>query len=252
MRWAIDVGNTHTVFGLHDGRTWVRTWRRQTDPRATEDELWAFLHALGATGEAESAICGSVVPSANEAIARLCEIHLGVPARFLRTGADVGLRVTYDPPHAVGADRIANALGALALFEGPLVVVDFGTATTFDTVDGEGTYLGGAILPGPRLAAEALASGTAKLPQIEFVPPPAAIGRDTVTALQSGLVLGYAGAIDALARRISGELGEARVISTGGLGALFAPICETIESHHPELTLDGLLIASDRFAERTL
>ena len=177
----------------------------------------------------------------------LGEKWLGVPVKFLRTGSQVGLEVTYEPPTVVGADRIANALGALALAKPPLVVVDFGTATTFDTIDRTGAYIGGAILPGILVSSQALAQKTAKLPQIEFVAPERAIGRTTVESLQSGVMLGYAAAIDGLARKISSELeGEVTVFSTGGLGKLFVGLCESIQRYEPNLTLDGLRIAYER------
>jgi type III pantothenate kinase len=253
MLLAIDVGNTQTVFGLWDGSTWVASWRRATRSDETEDELAAWLKSLfelkDIPWQVTGAICGSVVPGLNHALTLLSERWFGVPLRFLRTGADVGLPVDYDPPHAVGADRLANALGALALFPPPIIVVDFGTATTFDTISADSVYVGGAILPGIQVAADALSGRTAKLPTIELIAPPRAIGHTTVESLQSGLMLGYAGAIDSLARRIDAELGgHATIISTGGLGKVFVGICETITRHEPDLTLDGLRIAFERMS----
>jgi type III pantothenate kinase len=251
MLLAIDVGNTQTVFGLWDGSNWIASWRRATRSDETEDELAAWLRALfdlkGFPWVVDGAICGSVVPGINRSLTLLAERWFGVPLYFLRTGADVGLPVDYDPPHAVGADRLANALGALEIFRAPIIVVDFGTATTFDTISADSVYVGGAILPGIQVAADALTGRTAKLPSIELVAPSRAIGHTTVESLQSGLMLGYAGAIDALARRINAELGgNATIISTGGLGKTFLGICETISSHEADLTLDGLRIAFDR------
>jgi type III pantothenate kinase len=163
---------------------------------------------------------------------------------FLRGGAAVGLQIDYDPPHAVGADRLANALAALAKFKPPIVVVDFGTATTFDTIDRNGVYVGGAILPGVMIASQALVGHTAKLPQIDLVAPATAIGKNTVHSLQSGVMLGYAGAIDALAGRIDEELGGgSTILSTGGLGQIFQGLCKCIGAHDETLTLDGLVIA---------
>lgn len=251
MLLAIDVGNTHTVFGLWDGERWVATWRRSTYMRETEDELAVWLKGLfdleGIPWQIDSAICGSVVPQVNDALQRMCRRYAGIELRFLTTGLEVGLPVSYEPPHAVGADRIANALAALARYTPPIVVVDFGTATTFDAINLNGVYVGGSILPGVTIAAHALTERTAKLPQVSLDAPEDAIGRNTVHSLQSGIMLGYAGAIDGLSRRIRCELGgQAKVLATGGLGRLFLDICETIESYEPTLTLDGLVIANER------
>jgi type III pantothenate kinase len=251
MLLAIDVGNTHTVFGLWDGTRWVGLWRRGTNLHATEDELAVWLRGMFDLNDlpfkVDRAICGSVVPSIEQSLSLLCSKWLNAELQFLRIGADVGLRVDYDPPHAVGADRIANAIAALQRYQPPIIVVDFGTATTFDSIGPDGAYLGGAILPGVKLSSEALFQRAAKLPQVAFTAPDTALGKNTVHSLQSGIMLGYAGAIDALARRISQEMGgNAKVIATGGLGSLFLGLCETIEAYEPTLTLEGLLVAASR------
>lgn len=253
MVLAIDVGNTQTVFGLWDGSSWVASWRRSTSVEDTEDQIAAWLKSLfdlrSIPFQVDRVVCGSVVPGINQAIAYLAEKWFKTKAVFLTTGAQVGLQVDYAPANAVGADRIANALGALAKVKPPVIVVDFGTATTFDTVDHRGVYVGGAILPGILLSAHALSSHTAKLPQIEISVPERAIGRNTIESLQSGVVLGYVDAIDGLATRLSAELeGEVTILSTGGLGKAFAPICRTIQRDEPMLTLEGLLIALERIA----
>jgi type III pantothenate kinase len=254
MLLAIDVGNTHTVFAIWDGSGWSGLWRRSTNIQSTEDELAAWLKSIFELERipfrVDEALCCSVVPAMDHALAKLCSKWLKTDLRFLRGGCDVGLEVAYDPPHAVGADRIANALAALDKYPPPIIVVDFGTATTFDSIGPTGTYLGGAILPGVKLSSQALFDRAAKLPQVEFEAPATALGKNTVHALQSGIMLGYAGAIDALARRISEEMGgNARVIATGGLGGLFLDLCESIEAYEPTLTLDGLLIAKERLTE---
>ncbi|MGV3618298.1 MAG: type III pantothenate kinase [Fimbriimonas sp.] len=252
MLLAIDVGNTNTVVGVWTGSEWLSLWRRRTDPEETEDQLAVWLKGLfdlsGIPWKVESAICASVVPAMDGILDKLCERYLNVRLRFLRTGANVGMNVTYNPPHAVGADRIANALGALDKYPPPIIVVDFGTATTFDSIDKDGAYVGGAILPGVGISSQALFDRAAKLPQVEFRAPETALGRDTVHSLQSGIMFGYAGAIDALASRISSELGGAKIIATGGLGSLFLGLCESIEALEPTLTMDGLRIASDRLS----
>jgi type III pantothenate kinase len=250
MLWAIDVGNTHSVVGLYDG-SWMNVWRLDTHHYATEDELAVALRGLcdmsGISFEASGVMVASVVPSLDRVLTSFAERWLGCPVQFLRTGDQVGLGVDYSPPNAVGADRLANALGALAKHRPPLIVVDFGTATTFDTVDASGAYVGGAIMPGPEVSASSLASRTAKLPSISLEAPPAAIGKNVVDSLRSGLVLGYADAVDGLVRRIRAELGgNAKVVATGGLGALYAEACTEVEEYDPHLTLDGLRVAWDR------
>lgn len=248
MLLAIDVGNTHTVFGAWDGAKWAGLWRRTTSRQVTEDQLAVWLRGVceleGLPFDFDAAWCCSVVPGANSALSKMADKWLRQPLQFLQSGDQVGIRVTYDPPHAVGADRIANALAALARFEPPIIVVDLGTATTFDSIGRDGTYLGGAILPGVKLSSEALFDRAAKLPQVEFVAPPTALGTNTVHSLQSGIMLGYAGAIDTLARRIDREMGGgSTILATGGLGGLFLGIAESIHSYEPTLTLDGLVLA---------
>lgn len=253
MLWAIDVGNTHTVVGLHDGREWVSVWRLATNAGDTEDHFAATLGQLcemaGHPLAADGVVIGSVVPTVNAAWAAFASEWLGKPATFLETGAQVGVQVSYEPPHAVGADRIANTLAAVEKYGFPIIIVDFGTATTFDTVDSTGCYVGGAILPGVLVSVEALAQRAAKLPSVSLRNPGPAIGRNTVDALHSGVMYGYAGSVDALCRRISAELGgSVKVIATGGLASAFLGLCETIELVEPDLTLDGLLIAFKRTA----
>lgn len=249
MLWAIDVGNTHTVIGLHDGSDWRAVWRLATRLGETEDQLAATLRTLCDQSRvpfaAKGMVVASVSPPMDENVRRLGEEWLDVTPRFLRSGAEVGMTVTYEPPAAVGADRIANALGAVAMGRLPAIVVDFGTATTFDAISDAGHYLGGAILPGVMVSLEALVSNTAKLPRISLRPPDRAIGRDTVGSLESGVVLGYAGAIDALAARINDELGGgAVVVATGGLGGTFMGVARKLDRYEPNLTLDGLRIAA--------
>lgn len=251
MLLAIDVGNTHTVLGLWDAATWSAVWRCGTNVDRTEDELASTLKGLFDLSDlpfrVEEAICASVVPPMIETWELLCSKWLDAPMRKLENGAQVGLKVDYAPPHAVGADRIANALGALKKFKPPIVVVDFGTATTFDTVDREGTYVGGAILPGIQISTQALADRTSNLPQFELTAPKRAIGKTTTQSLRSGTMLGYAGAIDAVARQIDEELGGgSTIVATGGLGDRFLDLCETLTSYEPTLTLEGLVVANDR------
>jgi type III pantothenate kinase len=244
MLWAIDVGNTHTVVGVHDGSHWAAVWRLATLSR-TEDETAALLAQLGSmvgiSLKGDQVVVASVVPSQDEVWSLLAAKWLDLEAWFLRKGSDVGLEVTYDPPHAVGADRIANALAAIKLFGAPVVVVDFGTATTFDVVDSGGRYVGGAIVPGVATSVEALSRGTSKLPPVSLEAPSHAIGRNTVQAIQSGVMFGYAGAIDSLAAKIQAELGGgAKFVATGGLAGRFHGLCQCLDVVEPLLTLDGL------------
>jgi len=255
MLLAIDVGNTHTVFGVWDGARWAAVWRRGTNPAATEDQLAVWLRGAfdlsGIEFKVDGVICASVVPPANDPVERLARRWFGIEPFFIHGGADLGLEVRYDPPTAVGADRLANALAALAEHKPPIIVVDFGTATTFDAICADGSYCGGAIMPGVVVSSQALIKRAAQLPQVEFTAPEKALGQSTVESLQSGIMFGYAGAIDHLAKAISKELGgKAKVIATGGLGRLFVELCSSIECYEPNLTLDGLRIAYERISAR--
>jgi type III pantothenate kinase len=245
MLLAIDVGNSHTVFGISNGSEWLATWRHQTDVETTEDELAAWLFELLNISKIEAkptqVACASVVPGMNRTLSLMSKKYFGVDIQFLDGNSDHGVKVDYNPTNAVGADRIANAIGALATYEAPIIVVDFGTATTFDVIDVNGVYAGGAIMAGPVTSMQSLVSRTAKLPSIDLIAPETAIGKHTTHSIQSGVMFGYAGAIDALVKRISVELGQKpKVIATGGLGEVFTGLCETIESYDDMLTLDGI------------
>lgn len=248
MLLAIDVGNTNTVFGFHDGGKWDPVWRLTTRAEATAHDWLAALRALSSSNDSRqptAAICASVVPTVDAALVVAIHDLYRIPVQFVSPESVSGLRIEYEPPSAVGADRIANAIAVRELYGTPAVVVDFGTATTFDAVTDD-AYVGGAILPGPALSMEALFHRTAKLPRVAVEPPAHAIGRTTTESIQSGLVLGYASAIDGLARRIVGELGgSARVIATGGLASMFAPLCESIEAVSPNLTIEGLRLIAE-------
>ena len=247
MLLAIDVGNTATILGLWDGGHLLERWRIATDPMRMESEYAVLLRELFAMAQLSSpdaAIVSSVVPPVEHeldlALSRLFGIRpLQVDAR------STGLAVDLENPDEVGADRLVNSVAALAYNDprGRYVVVDFGTATTFDLVEAPGVYRGGAIAPGPRTAAEALSLRTAKLPRVDLSrPPEQAVGRSTVQALQSGLVLGYAALVDGMVRRFLREAGEALVIATGGFARTVEPVCETLAIVDDDLTLKGLRI----------
>ncbi|MBS1723054.1 MAG: type III pantothenate kinase [Armatimonadetes bacterium] len=247
MLWAIDVGNTHTVVGLYEGG-WKQVWRLATHSGDTEDQLMATLGQLcegvGLLFRADEAVIGSVVPSATPTWQKFASKWLQCAPKLLESGAQVGLEVTYDPPHAVGADRIANALAAIELVGAPAIIVDFGTATTFDTIDAQRRYVGGSIMPGVLVSLDALAARAAKLPSISLAQPDAAIGRNTVDALRSGVMLGYAGAVDNVLKSIKKELGgNPPALGTGGLASAFLGLCSEFDGVEPNLTLDGLRLA---------
>lgn len=255
MRLAIDVGNTHICIGVSQNDRWQEVFRLKTDRNATEDELASTFLSLyqqrfgpvvhGQLPFRDVSIA-SVVPSLDTTLERLCEKWLKLKPYFLGSYQELGLKIKYETPLSIGADRIANSLAALSICKPPIVIVDFGTATTFDAIDHEGAYAGGAILPGPLLAAASLFEKAAKLPQISLEAPQRAIGTNTPESMQSGLVLGYAYGIDGLSGQISGELGGAEIIVTGGLGPFFKDICKNLGPYYPHLTLDGILIARDR------
>ncbi|MFT4623040.1 MAG: type III pantothenate kinase [Myxococcota bacterium] len=246
MLLALAVGNTHTVIGVARGDAIVATMRIRTEPRTT-DELGLLLLRLleqrGIDPEAlTGAVVGSVAPAVLYTVEKACVRYLGVEPLVVGRNMKTGMRVRTDNPREIGADRIANAVAAVHLYGGPVVVVAFGTATTVDCIDQSGDYVGGAIAPGFRISEEALFTRTSQLPRVELSRPPSPIGRNTRHAIQSGLYWGYTGLVDRLAGRCRDALApEARVVATGGMAALLAPDCETIDHVEPFLTLKGLI-----------
>lgn len=251
MLLAIDVGNSHTVYGLHDGAKWIDTWRHRTNIESTEDELAAWLKSMfelaGQPFKIDKAVCASVVPGIDRTLKLLTKGYFNTELKFLTGSANHGVAVDYEPKTSVGADRIANAIGALAVQDGPIIVVDFGTATTFDVIDDKNVYVGGAILAGPLSSLNALVKNTAKLPAIDLRAPEKAIGKTTSHSIASGVMFGYAGAINELITRISSELAKKPVVvATGGLGEIFTELCDGIDAYNPMLTLDGLRLFADQ------
>lgn len=250
MILAIDVGNTNTMIGLMSGAEVHHTFRISTDPRTT-DELGVLLLTMlqhrGITAkDIAGAICSSVVPSAVYTLAKACRRYLEVDLLEVGKKLKTGIRIRTDNPREVGADRIVNAVAALEQWGGPVIVVDFGTATTVDCVTEAGEYIGGAIAPGFKISEEALFNKTAKLPRVEVAKPPSPIGRNTVHAMQSGLFWGYVGLVDSLVRRCQAEMGTGKVVATGGMSSLVATESETIEEVDAWLTLRGLALLYTR------
>ncbi|MBV8401293.1 MAG: type III pantothenate kinase [Acetobacteraceae bacterium] len=252
MLLVIDAGNTNIVFAVHDRARWRGNWRIATEPQRTSDEYAVWLlalldHAGLKRGDIHRAVIGTVVPAALYHLRRLCRDWFGTEPLIARASLDWGFEIQVDRPEEVGADRLVNALAAHRRFGGPLVVVDFGTATTFDVVDRDGAYLGGVIAPGINLSLEALHQAAAKLPRIGIGRPQSVIGRSTVPAMQSGMYWGYVGMVEGLVARIASEYGgKLRVVATGGLAPLFAEGTAVIEQIEPDLTLDGLRMLAER------
>jgi type III pantothenate kinase len=253
MLLALDVGNTEITIGMFDGDELVQHWRAATVAERTADEHALLLSGfLGQEGMAlESTVSGSVissvVPRLSRAMREMVRRYCGFEPLMLEPGVRTGLSILTDNPREVGADRVANAVAAFALHGGPAVVVDFGTATTFDAVSARGEMLGVAIAPGIEISTNALVSKTAQLRRVELVAPRSVIGRNTGESLQAGIVYGFAGQVDTIVRRMVAELGgRATVIATGGLASILIGVCETIQRHEPWLTLHGLRIIFDR------
>jgi len=244
--FCVDIGNTNVVMGLYEGDVLATHWRVATDHQKMADEYAMLILDLFDRSDqdpaaVEGVVVASVVPPLTGIFEKLAIRYFGRPP--LVVGADVhtGVRVLLDSPGEVGADRVVNAVAAYRRYGGPACVVDLGTATTFDVLSSEGDYLGGAIAPGVGVAAEALFQRTAKLPRIELVRPPAAIGKNTIQAMQSGLLFGYVGLVEGLVARFRAELGsEMKVIATGGLASLIAAETDVIDAVDPWLTLEGL------------
>lgn len=262
MLLAIDAGNTNIVFALFEGEKTVSVWRTSTNSQRTSDEYAVFLRTLmEAQGMAPSsvtgAIIGSVVPDANFHLTRLCQNHFQCEPLFVgASNVEIGLKVLLDRPEEIGADRIINAVGGLASYKPPFLIIDFGTATTFDVVDRNGNYLGGAIAPGINLSLQALHMAAAKLPRIGIAPSEKVIGRNTVDAIRSGVYWGYTGLIEGMIHRIKSEYQskasgtQMTVIATGGLAGLFRETVPAIEYHDVDLTLRGLRILYERNKKR--
>ena len=246
MLLAIDIGNTDTTLGVFEGGELRATWHMATVIHRMADEYATLLlnllyhQGLEQSDIKEVALC-SVVPPLIATFEQLFQRYFNLSPLVVGAGVKTGVRIRMDNPREVGADRIVNAAAAHHLYGGPVIITDLGTATTFDTVSKEGDYLGGAIAPGITMATEALSMQTAMLPRVELVPPQHAIGTNTITAMQSGIVFGYVGLIEGIVARIRQELGEkAKVVATGGYADLIAKETQVIDVVNPDLTLIGL------------
>ncbi len=256
MLLAIDVGNSNIVLGLYDRDRLLHHWRLATHKDRTPDEyavivLQCFALAGVAPGAVRAAVLASVVPPLTPTFVDLCRVRFGLAPLVVGPDTDTGITIKYDNPSDVGADRIVNAVAAHTRFRRAAVVVDFGTATTFDYVTAAGEYLGGAIAPGIGISAEALVQRTSRLPRIEIARPPSVIGRTTNVAMQAGLFFGYVGLVDEIVTRMAREAGsEPAVVATGGLAGLIAPETRTIKDIDEFLTLDGLRLIHARQGHR--
>lgn len=255
MLLVADVGNTNTVLGLYEGADLVHDFRVESSRGRTLDEYHVLLRALLDVAEVRrdevrAAIVASVVPTLTETIQDAIGLAFGFEPLVVGPGIRTGMPILYENPREVGADRIVNAVAAYELVKGALIVVDFGTATTFDCVSAKGEYLGGVIAPGIQISADALFARAAKLPRVEIAKPPRVVGRNTVHSMQSGIVFGYVGLVDGIVDRVRAELGHsAAVLATGGLARLVAPESRTIERVEDYLTLEGLRILYERNAK---
>ncbi|WP_135466461.1 type III pantothenate kinase [Crenalkalicoccus roseus] len=252
MLLAVDAGNTNVVFAVHDGVEWRGRWRIATRADRTSDEYAVWLLALFQFSglkptDIDRCVIGTVVPAALYNLRRLAREWFSCEPLVARSTIDWGFEIRVDRPAEVGADRLLNALAAHHHYRGPLVVIDFGTATTFDVVDEDGAYLGGVIAPGINLSLEALHKAAARLPRIGIGRPQAVIGRDTIAAMQSGIFWGYVGMIEGIVARIRSEHeAPLKVIATGGLAPLFAEGTTIIERIDPDITLEGLRLIAAR------
>ena len=252
MLLTVDVGNTQTVLGTFLGEDLVHSWRVKTDPRNTSDELWlqysALISELELTG---LSVCSTVPATLRELRTMITNYFPNIPTTIVEPGIKTGVPLLVDNPKEIGSDRIVNTLAAHTLYGGPAIVVDFGTSTNLDVVSPKGEFLGGALAPGIEISVDALAARAAQLRKVELVKPKSVIGKNTVEALQSGTIYGFAGQVDGLVDRIAAEL-EATynerptVIATGGLAPLIYGVAENIDRYEPDLTLIGLRLIHER------
>ncbi|MBU7007840.1 type III pantothenate kinase [Phosphitispora fastidiosa] len=252
MLMVLDVGNTNIVLGVFEGKRLVRNWRISTNKDKTADEyglqIRMFFEYSGIKcSDMEAVIISSVVPTVMSALESMSANYFGIKPLVVGPGVKTAMPIRYDNPKEVGADRIVNAIAAYELYGGPLIVVDFGTATTFDAISAEGAYLGGAIAPGISISTEALYTKAAKLPRIELLKPKAVIGKNTVSSMQSGIIYGFVGQADGIVSRMKKEMGgKAYVVATGGLAELISNESGLIDTINSNLTLEGLRIIYER------
>ncbi|HEX2027575.1 MAG TPA: type III pantothenate kinase [Nitriliruptorales bacterium] len=253
MLLAVDIGNSQTVLGVFEGAELVQHWRLSSETMRTSDEVALIFQGLLAFADLSfprdlhGIVIASVVPTVTEALRDMVDRYLEFPPVVVEPGTRTGVAIRTDNPREVGADRIVNAVAAHELYGGPAVVVDFGTATSFDAVSRDGTFIGGAIAPGIQTSVDALVSRTARLPKVEIVAPKSVIGTSTETSLQSGIVYGFAGQVDAVVERMRDRLGPGvTTVATGGLASAVLEACRTIDHHDPWLTLKGLRIIWER------
>lgn len=246
MILVFDVGNTNMVVGIFDQEKLLTHWRIRTDTQRTADEYGIMIHGLFLyhklrEDSIKAAIISSVVPSLNMELEWMCQRYFGCKPILVGPGTKTGLAIKYDNPREVGADRVVNAVAGYHKYGGPLIIVDFGTATTFCVVNQSGEYLGGAIAPGIKISTDALVSRASKLPRVELVIPKSMIGKNTVMSMQVGIMYGFVGQVEGIINRMKKEInGDVKVIATGGLAALIASETDSIDEIDEFLTLDGL------------
>ena len=251
MLLAIDIGNTNVVLGVFEGERLCESWRIGTKSSITADEYAVIVKDLFAFSgidfrQIDGIIISTVVPPLLSIMTEMSRKYFKIEPMVVTSELKTGITLSYENPREIGADRIVNAAAAFRLYGGPLIIIDFGTATTFCAVTKKGEYLGGAITPGVKISAEALYQRAAKLPRVELTRPRTIIGRDTVSAMQAGILYGYAGLVDGIVARMKKELSpDARVIATGGLAELVAPETSTVIEVRPNLTLEGLRMIYD-------
>ncbi len=253
MLLVIDIGNSNIVMGTYTGKNLMKHWRISTDTQKTGDEYGMLINDLfryqGVNiSDVKDIIISSVVPPLVVPMTKMCERYFKIHPLIVGPGIKTGIKLNYENPGAIGADRIVNVVGAYEQYGGPLIVIDIGTATTFDVVAKNGDFLGGVIAPGIMASADSLFSSTAKLPRIELVPPKKVICHNTVTGMQAGIIYGYVGLIDEIVKRIRGELDnpEVKVIATGGLAKMLSKESATINRTDHFLTLSGLRVLYER------
>ena len=253
MIFTMDVGNTNIKMGLFNGKELIKYWRLSTNRTNTSDEYGILVTSLFHTDglsrkQVNGIMISSVVPTINFIIEHMCNDYFGISPMFVMPGVKTGLNIQYDNPQALGSDRICNAVAAQAYYGAPCIYIDFGTATTFGVVNEKGSFVGGCICPGIKIASEALVHGTSKLPNFELIWPETVIGRNTITNLQSGMLYGFVGQVEYLIKRMKQELGreDTVVVATGGMARMIAEQTKSIEHIDGLLTLKGLRLIYER------